>query len=71
MSADGSGLPVKLRRVEDVGRHRILRADFFGREINAVLEEGAAVPADANRLTFDPARINVYADDWLVTGKAA
>ena len=71
LSADGSGLPVKLRRVEDVGRHRILRADFFGREINAVLEEGAAVPADANRLTFDPARINVYADDWLVTGKAA
>ena len=70
LSANGTGLPVKLRRVEDVGRHRILRADFFGREINAVLEEGAAVPADASRLTFDPARINVYADDWLVTGKA-
>ncbi len=70
LSTDGTGLPVKLRRVEDVGRHRILRTDFFGREINVVLEEGTPIPADANRLVFEPSHINVYADDWRVSGGA-
>lgn len=71
------GIPVKIRRIEDVGRHRILRAEFFGREINAILPEGEAIPADASRLIFDPARTLVYADDWRLRpegrqfGKAA
>ena len=38
--AGGEGLPVKLRRVEDVGRHKIVRAEFFGREINIIAARG-------------------------------
>ena len=68
VTSDPKGLPVKIRRVEDVGRHRIVRAEFFGREINAVLPEGTPVSPDANRLAFEPAKINVYCDDWRVTG---
>ncbi len=63
---DAGGLPVTVRRVEDVGRHRILRAEFEGRELNALLPEGAAVPAGAARLVFEPSRTLVYADDWRV-----
>jgi glycerol transport system ATP-binding protein len=65
------GLPVKVRRVEDVGRHKIVRADFFGKDINIIAGESAEIGADLNRVVFDPAHVNVYADDWRVEGEAA
>lgn len=65
------GLPVNVRRVEDVGRHKIIRADFFGTEINIIAPEGAAIAADMNRVTFNPEKVNVYANDWRVEGEAA
>jgi len=65
------GLPVKVRRIEDVGRHKIIRAEFFGNDINIIADEGEHVSADMNRVTFDPTRVNVYADDWRVEGEAA
>ena len=65
--SDGDhGLPVTIKRIEDVGRHQILRAEFAGKPVNAILPEGFAVPAGANRVHFAPDRINVYADDWRV-----
>ncbi len=62
----GEGVPVTVRRVEDVGRQRIVRAQAAGAEVNIVLPEGMPVPADATHITFAPERINVYADDWRV-----
>ena len=70
LTNDSGGLEVKVRRVEDVGRHKIVRADFFGSEINIIVEEGVEIHADMNRVTFDPAGINVYADDWRIQGEA-
>ncbi len=70
MLTDGPGLPVTLRRVEDVGRHRILRAELFGQPFNIIAPEGLAIGADMTRVTFAPGRINVYADDWRVSGGA-
>ncbi|MBY6153135.1 ABC transporter ATP-binding protein [Vannielia litorea] len=72
LSAD-EGLPVKVRRVEDVGRHKIVRAEFFGNEINVIAGEGDEIGADMTRVAFDPAHVNVYADDWRVApqGEAA
>jgi glycerol transport system ATP-binding protein len=62
--SDRAGLPVTLTRIEDVGRHRILRAAHAGREVNAILPEGTPVPAGPLHLVFDPAHTLVYADDW-------
>jgi glycerol transport system ATP-binding protein len=62
----GEGLPVRIRRVEDVGRHKIVRAESDGGEIDIVVSEETPVDTDMNRVTFDPRGINVYADDWLV-----
>jgi glycerol transport system ATP-binding protein len=59
------GLPVTVKRVEDVGRHRILRAELAGQPLNAILAEGQTVPADP-RAAFPPAKVNVYANDWRV-----
>ncbi len=71
LTDEPSGLPVKVRRVEDVGRHRIVRADFFGREINAIAGEDVIIHDGMNRVAFDPAHVNVYAGDWRVEGEAA
>ncbi len=63
------GLPVLIRRVEDVGRHRIVRAELGGVPLNVVAEEGEPLPSDGARVVFDPARVGVYADGWLVEGR--
>jgi glycerol transport system ATP-binding protein len=61
---------VKVRRIEDVGRHKIVRAEFFGHDINIIANEGERIGADMTRVWFDPAHINVYANDWRVTPEA-
>lgn len=60
------GLPVTIRRIEDVGRHRILRAEFAGQPLNAILPEEAPPPPAEARLVFAPERVIVYRDDWRV-----
>jgi len=66
LQAGNEGLPVTIKRVEDVGRHKIVRADFHGTEINIIAEEGVNISPDMNRVVFDTAGINVYADSWRV-----
>ena len=68
---EGDGLPVNVRRVEDVGRHKIVRADLFGNEINILVREGMEISPDMNRVTFDPEHVNVYVNDWLKAGEVA
>jgi glycerol transport system ATP-binding protein len=63
------GLPVLVRRVEDVGRHRIVRAELGGVAINVVADEGEPLPSGDVRVIFDPAHVGVYADGWLVEGR--
>lgn len=65
LSAD-QGLPVTIRRIEDVGRHRIIRADLMGHDLNIIAPEDQAIGADMTRAVFDPGRVNIYADDWRV-----
>jgi glycerol transport system ATP-binding protein len=69
--SDKDGLPVRIRRVEDVGRHKIVRAEFFGNDLNIIAKEGEPIGTDMTRVIFDPVRVNVYANDWRVTGEAA
>ncbi len=69
LSTDGSGLPARITRVEDVGRHKIIRLDVGGREINAIADEDANVSADVNHIVLQTEGINVYADDWRVAAE--
>jgi len=68
---NGDGLPVTIKRVEDVGRYKIVRADFFGREINVTVPEHQPVSDRINRVSFDPNRVNVYSGGWIVDGEVA
>ncbi len=62
----GDGIPAQIERVEDVGRHKIVRLDVGGTKVNAIANEGEAIAADIDRITFAPEGVNVYADDWRV-----
>lgn len=64
----GDGLPFKLRRVEDVGRHRIVRGDVAGTPVNIIADEGTVIGTDMTHVRMQADKINVYADDWRVEG---
>ncbi len=68
--ATTGGLPFALARIEDVGRHRILRGTVAGATFNIIAAEGTEIAADQTRVIFDASKINVYADDWRVAGGA-
>ncbi|MBK5927800.1 ABC transporter ATP-binding protein [Rhodobaculum claviforme] len=68
--SDEGGLPVIVRRIEDVGRHKIIRADLLGHDISMIANEDEVIGPDMTRVVFDPAHINVYADDWRVAPRA-
>ena len=62
-------MPVTISKVEDIGRHKIVRASLEGREIAAIVGEDEEIPADP-KIAFDPAGINIYADSWRVEWEA-
>ena len=59
------GMPVAVSKIEDIGRYRIVRAKFEGRDLAAIMSEDEHLPAEPH-VTFDPAGINLYADSWLL-----
>jgi glycerol transport system ATP-binding protein len=69
LANDGGGIPANIRRVEDVGRHKIVRVEIEGEKLDAIVAEDASIPADNVVVRFDPAGINVYSDDWRVAPK--
>ena len=70
LAEGGEGLPIEIRRIEDVGSHQIVRADFRGREISVVVPEECALSDRLDRVMFEPAAISVYVDGWRVEGEA-
>ena len=62
---DMGGLTLTVHRVEDAGRHRLLRGEVLGKPLNIVVPEGQAI-AGLPRVAFRPEKINVYADDWRI-----
>ncbi|CAM5766627.1 ABC transporter ATP-binding protein [Mesorhizobium amorphae] len=63
------GIGVSISKVEDVGRHKVVRARLEGREIAAIVGEDEEIPAEP-KLRFEPAGINVYANSWRVEMRA-
>ena len=67
----GAGMPIAIDKVEDIGRHRVVRAKLEGRDLAVIVREDVDIPAEP-RVAFDPAGISIYADSWRVDyGSAA
>ncbi len=66
----GDGLPVRIERVQDAGRQKVIRATLFDTEINIVADAGVVIEADMTNVTFDPAKASIFCDDWRIEGRA-
>jgi len=73
LSEGGEGIAAQVLRVEDVGRHKVVRLEVEGKPVNAIVGEADPVPAGSVRMRFDPAGINIFENDWRVApeGEAA
>jgi glycerol transport system ATP-binding protein len=60
------GIPVRIVRVSDAGRHRIVDARQGDMAIKLLVDEGVTVPSEVAHVKFDPAHTRLYADGWLV-----
>ncbi len=60
------GLPVRIVKVSDAGRYRVVETGYGESRINLLVEEGVSVPSENARLRFDTAHTRLYADGWLV-----
>jgi glycerol transport system ATP-binding protein len=60
-----AGMPVEITKVEDIGRHKIVRATLQDHAIAVILKEDETVPA-LPHVTFAPDGINIYAGSWRV-----
>ncbi|QFU16048.1 ABC transporter ATP-binding protein [Microvirga thermotolerans] len=65
----GEGLPVRLRRIDDIGRTRIARVEMSGRPLAASVPDDISVEGDEAALAFDPRHIHIYAGGHLVAGE--
>lgn len=63
------GLPISIRKVEDIGRLKIVRASLEGQPMAIALKEDAEIPAEP-RVRFRPEGIHIYADSWRVGREA-
>ena len=59
------GIPVRVARVSDTGRQRIVEARHGEVVIRLLVDEGQPVPEGSTFLRFDPAHTQLYADGWI------
>jgi glycerol transport system ATP-binding protein len=70
LKASGEGLPIRIGRVDDIGRIKIARARFEDHDLNVVVPEDAVIPGEMAKAVPAPERVHVYADGHLVEGAA-
>ncbi|WP_262027845.1 ABC transporter ATP-binding protein [Microvirga sp. Mcv34] len=66
----GTGLPVRIRRIDDIGRARIARVEMSGRALAASVPDGISFDGDEAALALDPRQIHIYANGHLVSGES-
>ncbi|MBB4039233.1 glycerol transport system ATP-binding protein [Microvirga flocculans] len=67
----GVGLPVHVRRIDDIGRARIARVEMNGHPLAASVPDGISIEGDEASLVLDPRHVHIYANGHLVTDESA
>ncbi len=62
------GVPVTVRRIEDLGRRRLVRAGLGPHELVATLPNGATLDGEQAWLHVQPEQLHVYVDDERIEG---
>ena len=65
---DAGRLPVRVRRIDDLGRTRLAHVSLGERELVATIPDDVSIDGDQARLHLSPANIHVFVDDLRVEG---
>jgi len=60
------GIPVKIEKVEDLGRYQVVTVRHETEQIKMLVGEDQAIPTMSPQIEFDPAKLRIYCDDWAV-----
>jgi glycerol transport system ATP-binding protein len=69
LARDG-GVPVTVRKIDDLGRRRLAHVSLAGRPLVATVPPGLTIDGDIASVTLSPAHMHVYVDDHRVEGVA-
>ena len=67
VSLGDEGVPARVRKVSDVGRHAVVDAMVGDISVKAVVDSVAAHEGDDVRLSFRPDQTRLYRDGWIAT----
>ena len=62
------GIPVRIDKVEDLGRYQVVTAEHEEQVIKMVVGEDEIIPSENPQIRFDPDNTRIYRDDWIVDG---
>ncbi|MBM6592485.1 ABC transporter ATP-binding protein [Microvirga pudoricolor] len=65
----GQGLPVRVRRIDDIGRARIARVEMDGKPLAASVPDALVIDGEEAALSVDPSHVHIYADGHLIPGE--
>jgi glycerol transport system ATP-binding protein len=71
LAKPGQGLPVSVKRIDDLGARRMARVDLGGNAVILTAPEGLELAGADGGMVFDPRNLHVYAGGVLVEGEAA
>lgn len=63
---DDSGIPVRINKVDDLGRHRIADVEAGGGQLKIIVPEGGEIPDQQPAIRFDPGHTHCYLDGWMI-----
>ncbi len=61
-----SGIPVKIKRVSNTGRHKIVEAESSGGNIKILSSASTKIPSGSAHVTFNQKYTYVYGDSWII-----
>ena len=60
------GIPVKIERVSNTGRHKIIDAACNGGNIKILSNASTEIPSGKVHITFNQKYTYVYGDNWII-----
>ncbi len=63
---DDGGIPVRINKVDDLGRHQVVDVEAGGERLKIIVPEGGDIPDQQPAVRFDPGHTHCYLDGWMV-----
>ena len=60
------GIPVKIKRVSNTGRHKIIDTECNGGKIKILSNASTQIPSGSAHITFNQQYTYVYGDNWII-----